>query len=290
MSKYAFVTLVMNVSKNFKRDRYVPGALVLAHALRKVTSYDLVVMHDGTLTKESISALKKLYDHVVHVDYITGPSFTAIQTDVQKSRYSPWIKYSYTKWRCLGLTQYEAVCFMDADNLPLPGNNLDNLFNKVPSACFKSIAQYTKFFEKFSNKRGVVIPKYLIENALTKRGFILNGSLVVLPTGGMNRYINFIEETFTDLAPSLKCYSGVDEISITLFMLHEGYSWYSLPYRDISISWDESIENPRIITFFGAEKPWEIPKEKWPDLIHYYDEINDLIVDYPIMEEFFPYL
>jgi len=35
-----------------------------------------------------------------------------------KEKYASWISYSTNKWRCLKLTKYEKVLFMDIDMLP----------------------------------------------------------------------------------------------------------------------------------------------------------------------------
>ena len=50
----------------------------------------------------------------------------------QKEMYGPWIDVSFTKWHCLGLTQYDRICFVDADKIML--TNIDDIFQMAAPA------------------------------------------------------------------------------------------------------------------------------------------------------------
>lgn len=291
---YAFVTLVMNVNPDAPPDRYVPGALVLAHRLRTGTRHDLVAMHDGTLAPESLRALRSLYDHVVKVPLLTGPLFSPSATARQRTLYRGWIAHSYTKWACLSLTQYERVCFVDADTLPLDGEDFDVIIDTpAPAAVFKHRAT-EHAFDAFLNRRGAPVPPALILRATTTRALLLDASLVVLPTarGRFQRFERFLANDFPSILPTLRCYSGVDEIAITLFMLAEDETWHSLPLADNALAWDEPVPGVRgrvrMLDFFGEHKPWELAPDAWPDLAPYADAIRALVDARPDLAPFFP--
>ena len=291
MSKQAFVMLVMNVSKNYKPDRYVPGALVLAHALRKYrTRHDLVLMHDGTLVNESIEALGLVYDRLVFVNYIIDEATKPFRTSKQQAVYSPWISYSYTKWNCLGLIEYDRVCFLDVDNVPL--NNIDELLDSpdlAPAACFKPFKMHINdYFGKLPEVLGMPVPNNLIIRALTSNGNTLGGNLVVLPTGHLRDYINYITSG-KYRAEKYNAVSGADEISITSFMLQLGKSWKYIPINYSIVPWKTPVNaKTKLITYTGTQKPWEVSRNEWPDMIHFTTLVDELVKKHPTMIHYFP--
>jgi glycogenin glucosyltransferase len=109
----AFVTLLM------LNDSYLPGALMLAHALDKqALTADLVCLISEEVTRPARLALGRLFDQVIEVDKLHVPHSRA-----QKRQYLPYV---FTKLNALRLGAdgdlgfaYDKVILLDADLLPL---------------------------------------------------------------------------------------------------------------------------------------------------------------------------
>ncbi len=130
MCSCAYVTLVM------KNDKYVAGALVLAHSLRKSgTICPLICMVTSDISVRAVKVLKKFYDHVWTVPYIKHRC-VSFKTKRQRDLYQDWIEESFTKWNCIDAKmfgKYDKVIFIDADMLVI--NNCDKeLFSLEPPA------------------------------------------------------------------------------------------------------------------------------------------------------------
>jgi alpha-N-acetylglucosamine transferase len=110
---YAFVTFLM------RNDSYLPGALLLAYALRKQNvRADLVCMVSDGISRSAHYALGLLFDHVVDVEQIFVPHKRR-----QKRQDRP---YMFTRLNALRLGRdgdlgypYEKIVLLDADVLPL---------------------------------------------------------------------------------------------------------------------------------------------------------------------------
>lgn len=266
----AFVTLVMN------GGRYIPGAIALAHSLRLTqTRHRIVCMIDETIQGGDYSKLAWHFDEIVLVKKITDPETLPMITPKQQERYSSWINSSYTKWACLSLTQYRRVCFMDADNIVL--RNIDHIFDHSPAACFRPFIPQGRAGNILKNpypenpKLGSTVDLIHIKMSLRYRGMVAGGSVVVLPTGRFNEYVNYIESgEFRKFHATTECLSGPDEISIVAFMMRYGYNWKHLPYTYSVVPWRNNGLKPEqymIITYTGSEKPWE--QDNWEDQIYY---------------------
>jgi len=113
MRRNAFVTLLM------LNDSYLPGALMLAQALRRQqTDADLVCLVAEGPSGEAVRALNVLYDHVVRVPLVYVPHRRR-----QERQDRP---YWFTRWNALRLGpdgdlgyRYEKIVLLDADVLPL---------------------------------------------------------------------------------------------------------------------------------------------------------------------------
>lgn len=280
--KFAFVCLVMNVSDYYAKDRYVPGALVVAYSLKKYnTKHDIVLMHDGTISSENINILSKYFTKLVQVNHIYDPKTNPFFSEKQKDIYSKWISYSYTKWNALGLTEYERVCFLDADNLPL--SNIDDLLEDIhpPASPFKIYSDKLPisidYFKPFPDKFDALVPNELVNKALID-GSTLTAGLVVLPTGNLSLYRNYINSgQYARDASKLKCISGPDEISIAIFMMKLGYTWHNIPMSFINTPWKiKKGENIRMVTYTGKEKPWEMNPQSYPDVEDYHKILKEI--------------
>jgi hypothetical protein len=111
--RYAFATFL------FRNDHYVPGALVLAYALRRQRAGgDLVVLVTQDVPSPSRALLGLLFDHVLEVADILIP-----YKDKQRRQHIPYV---FGRLHALRLGRdgdlghdYDKVVLMDADLLPL---------------------------------------------------------------------------------------------------------------------------------------------------------------------------
>ena len=115
----AYFTLLYN-------DVYLPGALVLAQALRSYgTTRELAVLVGSQVSDYAISRLHQVFDHVVPTETISNSAADAPQF---KLLGRPELERSYTKVHVWRQTQFSRIVFLDADTLPL--RNLDGLFSE----------------------------------------------------------------------------------------------------------------------------------------------------------------
>lgn len=106
---YAYVTLVMI------GDTYIAPAIVLAESIRKLGSLaDLVVLVTNDVSIEGKEILKKFYDHVVDVDYIT-----VVNSRIMVQTHLSYLDLVFTKFHVFNLTQYKKVLLIDADAIIL---------------------------------------------------------------------------------------------------------------------------------------------------------------------------
>lgn len=276
----AFVTLVM------KNPHYVFGSLVMGHSLKLTkTRHTLVCMITDDLYDEYHELLSVVYDEVIKVPYLRYDA-GRMQSQKQEEIYKEWIDFSFTKWNCLALAQYNKVCFLDADLIIT--RNIDHLMElKAPAAAFVNF--WLEFGGGKKNyysgiKFGETIPPSAVRKGL-KNGFVLIGHCVVLEPS---------KKTFKDYIKFMSkyekyegCVSGADEKSITSFMLSIGKTWTQLDHMYNTISWHMKKTNivngvfkpPYILHFFNKEKPWISQRGKWSDTElwwQYYDSLKGL--------------
>lgn len=98
-------------------DKYICGALALAHSLRVTkTDRDLVLLHDASIPPEKLAALTAAGWKLRLVKRIRNP----------KAERGTYNEYNYTKLRLWLLTQYRKVVFVDSDIVVL--QRMDALF------------------------------------------------------------------------------------------------------------------------------------------------------------------
>ena len=111
--RYAYVTFLM------RNDSFLPGALVLAYALRTMgTSADIVCLVTREISCPAKSALSLLFDKVIAIEEVTVPHPMR-----QKRQDRPFL---FTRFAGLLLgkngglgEEYDKIIMMDADVLPL---------------------------------------------------------------------------------------------------------------------------------------------------------------------------
>ena len=182
MHSCAYVTLIM------KSDKYVAGALVLAHSLRKCgTKYPLVCMVTSDISVRAVKVLKKSYDYVWTVPYIRQRCVT-FKTRRQRDLYEDWIEESFTKWNCINhkmFGRFDKVLFIDADMMVV--DNCDReLFSLEPPAMTFSLPWAKPYTcDGIDNPYGELEHGFHVNTDLLKKGFktfLGIGSLVLVKT------------------------------------------------------------------------------------------------------------
>ncbi|AAS82696.1 ORF42 [Agrotis segetum granulovirus] len=243
--KCAYVTLIM------LGDKYVPGAVALANSLSSSGSYHdrvCLVTKDVTL----IAELERVFDKVIQVEFIHYKCGNML-TSRQEELYSSWIDYSFTKWRCLELTQYSKCVYLDADQIVL--KNIDHLFNLItPAMCFNH--NYNETFKKYKYGKQIVCLKEIFDNS-TVLGF--TGTFVYAPC------VKLFQQIKALLTPNNRCLlqnkynNGFEEVVLAQAMialkiiptqLSPMYLWNAGDYMIIKRS------QPYVINYYGEKKPW----------------------------------
>ncbi|KAH7136072.1 nucleotide-diphospho-sugar transferase [Dendryphion nanum] len=111
-------------------DSYLPGAIVLAHSLRDAgTRKKLAVLITlDTLSADTITELKSLYDYLIPVDRIRNPNPANLYLMGR-----PDLSFAFTKIALWRQTQFRKIVYIDADVVALRA--MDELFDlDVPFA------------------------------------------------------------------------------------------------------------------------------------------------------------
>jgi len=270
----AWVALVM------RGDAYVPGALVTAQSLRRVrTRHALVCMVTADVTDGAREDLGRLYDCVVEVPYLRGQG-GELGTLRQTELYGAWIAVSFTKWNCLGLTDWTKVVFVDADVLFLV--NCDDLFDlPPPAACFASPWALPWSEGGLPNPyldggsplaHGARVGPGAVRRGLRENGFVASASLVVLgPGAGLMERLRAL---LVLPVPSLRG-SGADEVALARLFGAEKTAWAHIHPRYLTIPWKRCWSDVRAFHYQGR-KPWDTPPAEWPDLWDWWDVARGL--------------
>lgn len=180
MDSCAYVTLIM------KSDKYVAGALVLAHSLRKSgTTNSLVCMVTSDISVRAVKALKKFFDFVWTVPYIRQRCVT-FKSRRQRELYEDWIEESFTKWNCLNhkiFGRFDKVLFIDADMMVVD-NCDEQLFGLEPPAMTFSLPWAKPYTDEgIDNPYGELKHGFDVNTDLVEKGFTTFlgiGSLVLV--------------------------------------------------------------------------------------------------------------
>ncbi|MFA7286856.1 MAG: hypothetical protein WC052_04335 [Patescibacteria group bacterium] len=272
--KCAWVVLVM------LGRSYVPGAVVVAHAMRALrTRHSLVCMVTDDVPEESRAALRLVYDQVVEVPYIRHEA-RGFLSDRQTERYGSWLDAAFTKWNCLGLADYDRVLLVDADIVPLV--NCDDLFGlRPPAACFS-----LPYLQPWKKKDGLVnpyiaagesdlphgtrIPAELVARSLRRRTVVGGGFLVLLcpSAADLAGYRAMLDAVTGPYGAAFQTKSGADEESIAeYFADRRGQDWTNIHQRYAAIPWKPNwvARDIRAYHYLGR-KPWEMDPTEYPDL------------------------
>jgi lipopolysaccharide biosynthesis glycosyltransferase len=139
MSKFAYVTVM------YGNNIYLTGAIVVGHSLMKTnTLHDRVILLTPDVSPEYRSYLKKVYTHLIDIDYVDVSSEIFSEENTR-------FRDVFTKLVCLDLVQYDKIILLDLDMIIT--KNIDHLFKlNPPAACLK------KYYVKY----GEIIPAKMI--------------------------------------------------------------------------------------------------------------------------------
>jgi glycogenin glucosyltransferase len=112
MSRYAYATFLM------RGDGYLPGALVLAHALKTQSSHDRICLVTADVSHRARGALGCVYDRVIPIDEVR------FKSGLSHGRQDRGILM--TRFEALRVEGYDKIILLDADVLPIWG--YDGLF------------------------------------------------------------------------------------------------------------------------------------------------------------------
>ncbi|MCL2420643.1 MAG: hypothetical protein FWD03_02190 [Defluviitaleaceae bacterium] len=272
---YAYVTFLM------RGDGYLPGALVLAYALKMQTKYDCICLITEDVSHKVRYALNLIYDKVILVNELR------IKSSVSTGRSDRNVLL--TKFEALQLgtggnlgQQYDKIILLDADILPLGG--YDDLFLLPTPAgivmekkkeCYSgAIAMSNKWswHSQYENicRHGERIPKEITDRVgydLSNMG--INAGLWVL-TPSQLEYRNIVTMLDTPEISALTKQFPWPEMQLAT-LLWSG-NWTNIDIRYCSIGGYPRLDVLYGIHFAGL-KPWQIKNRsakhyaKYPDFI-----------------------
>nr|QBK87002.1 MAG: uncharacterized protein LCMAC103_03460 [Marseillevirus LCMAC103] len=268
-----WITLVM------RGDRYVDGALALGQSLRRAgTRFDTLCMVADRVSDGARARLARVFTRVSSVPNISHAA-RRLPGQKQHVRYDDFfVSHAFTKWNCLGFTEYDKVAFVDADVVfQATAEKLDRLFDlPTPAGTFSNPWCSTPKGSVYSRLvHGAPVSSAEIRRALSRRtGYVAFGSLILLqPDAGALATMYRILASAETYAQTLKTTSGTDELLLAELYLELGQDWTHVDPRYHLIPWKEygrlgkvRLEDAWGIHYFGAEKPWEMARGAWPDL------------------------
>ncbi|KAF2628176.1 glycosyltransferase family 8 protein [Macroventuria anomochaeta] len=206
-------------------DSYLPGAAVLAHSLRDAgTTKKLAVMITlESLSADTITELKSLYDYVIPVERIRSLNMTNLYLMGR-----PDLSYAFTKIALWRQTQFRKIVYLDADVVALRA--LDELFDiEAPFAAAPDIGWPDAF------NSGVMVIKpdmgeYWCLQTMAATGDSFDGA----DQGLLNQY--FENRPWQRLKFRYNCTPNAE------YQWEPAYRYYK---RDISA-----------VHFIGKDKPW----------------------------------
>ncbi|KAF2091795.1 glycosyltransferase family 8 protein [Saccharata proteae CBS 121410] len=214
----AYCTLVLS-------DSYLPGAVVLAHSLRDAgTTKKLAALVTlDTLSVDTISELKKLYDVLIPVERIGNPRPANLLLMDRAD-----LAYTFTKLALWRQTQYRKIVYIDADVVAL----------RAPDELFDIEASFA------------AAPDVGWPDAFN------TGVMVISPD--MGEYW-----ALRTLASSGDSFDGADQGLLNQYYEHRGWHRISFTYNctpNAQYQWEPAYKHYKsrinMVHFIGKSKPW----------------------------------
>jgi hypothetical protein len=277
VSKYAYVLLVMC------GDAYTPGAIVMAESIRmtrkqegaSIPPPDIVCVCTPDVSERARAAIATVA-RVVSIDYVRYDT-KRMKTSRQMELYGAWLSEAYTKWRCLELTEYQKVLFVDADLLVV--NNIDHLFAlQAPAGTFstpwaREYSPESSFdLRGYPRDHGAVVPAKTIMDTIKRgNGYLAFASMLLLEPN--RKAFQELCAMVEGMQPfGIDSWSTPDEQSIVLYYARQGVNWSMIhqKYNAIvyKINWlrqrqgrEITITVPHVLHYFSSKKPWLMTSE-----------------------------
>ena len=252
-TKNAYVTFLI------RGDGYLPGALVLAHALKMQSKNDCLCLVTHDISRRARHALGTVYDRVIEVPELCIKSGVGTGRDDRN--------LLMTRFEALRLTDYKKIILLDADVLPLSG--YDSLFELPTPAgiimehkeeCYSA---GTPESEKWSwhnlyepiCPHGAYIPREITDRvARNPSNMGVNAGLWVL-TPSQAEYENIVNALHVQETMKLVKNFPWPEMQLAT-MLWSG-QWTNVDIRYCSIGGYPSVDILHGIHYAGL-KPWQI--------------------------------
>jgi lipopolysaccharide biosynthesis glycosyltransferase len=263
-----------------KGDAYAPGVIAMAESIRMARSLvgipaDIVCMCTPDVSEVARAAIATVA-RVHMIEYIQYET-KRMKTNRQMELYGAWLSQAYTKWRCLELTEYKKVLFVDADMLVV--NNIDHLFAlQAPAGTFSTpwareyAPESTFNLRGYPREHGAVVPAQTILDTFKRgNGYTMIASMVLLEPN---------ETVFRSLCGMVdeqqpfghNNWSTPDEQSVTLHYAKLGQNWTMIhqKYNFIvhKINWlrqhrgkETTVTVPHVLHYFSSKKPWHMTSE-----------------------------
>lgn len=298
--KFAFATFLM------LNEAFLPGALLLAYALRKQeTGADLVCLVTDDITQDGVLALEAVFDYVIPV-----PKIFVAHKRRQERQDRP---YLFTRFNVLRLGadgdlgfRYEKVVLLDADTLPLknyadlfaldapagiPNENKTLVFD--PSAKDRGAITKWAWHEMYDPvcPHGAPIPKEITDRVLTD-----------FDNMGVNTSLLVVEPSFSEFEQIMDDIQRPEILSL----ISDKFSWPEMQY--ITLWWSgrwHSVDvkycgfygfpNLTVLngTHYAGVKPWQFNKNaetikryrRYEDYQRWFGEYRAMLKEYPILKK-----
>lgn len=254
-----------------KGDDYITGAIVACASIKIWNvSADMICLVTPDVSAAGIDRLLHVFDIVVPVPYITYET-TPFQKGRECKLYSEWIDSSFTRWHCLQLDMYKAVCNLDCDLVAY--RNLSSIFQTDPPAAV------FKFVDRHLQVPGEKIPWTRTNPRDNKRCTPWGGCVLLQPS--ISDFLRLVRLVSTSIPYGFppKVF-GADEQSIAHLYYDKKVEWtqlglhYFLNYSAVENGLipspnrsDHLVFRPMLHHFISFDKPWKVNYDKWPDLI-----------------------
>ncbi|KAF2125892.1 glycosyltransferase family 8 protein [Dothidotthia symphoricarpi CBS 119687] len=206
-------------------DSYLPGAAVLSHSLRDAgtTKKLAVLVTMETLSADTITRLRALYDYVIPVERLRSPNLANLYLMGR-----PDLSYAFTKIALWRQTRFRKIVYLDADVVALRA--LDELFDiEAPFAAAPDIGWPDAF----------------------------NSGVMVL-TPDMSQYW-----ALHTLASSGESFDGADQGLLNQYYENRPWQRLKFTYNttpNAEYQWEPAYQHYKkdinAVHFIGKDKPW----------------------------------
>lgn len=268
----------------FGSDYYITGLLASLHALNKIKPEDVktVILVDEYIFN-FVDLISQFADRIILID---PPKLEGYYLNHSREKYRmEWVDNIINKWRCLSLTEYEMILFLDIDILPIKKKMFD-LFDKYKN--FDIVFQFRRikgrkvFYHslKIKKRKYPSFKKFMNNN----QDYINAGFVLLKPS--MKLY-NAIYDNFEEANIKNKKFnmSGIDEtfLYFKTLELNLKFTQFSKSERPI-IPWvDTDIEKCSVLNYLSEVKPFVKSVENMWKEEYIWDILLNELTEYPLI-------